>query len=142
MSFGENLKKARKDAGLTQIELARRAGITERSIYNYEYNDRVPRISTVAKLAQILGVSSDWLLGGQEGRGEFLHAARDQFGPRGEAEAREILERTSALFAGGELDQDAKDAFFESITQAYFLAKNRAREKYGRGGGGEGGSHA
>ena len=40
MSFGENLKKARLAAGLTQTELAKRTGVTERSIYNYEKNSR------------------------------------------------------------------------------------------------------
>ena len=35
MSFGENLKRARTSIGMTQAELARRTGITERSIYNY-----------------------------------------------------------------------------------------------------------
>ena len=38
MSFGENLKRARTSIGMTQAELARRTGITERSIYNYEKN--------------------------------------------------------------------------------------------------------
>ena len=44
MSFGENLKKARIAAGLTQTELAKRTGVTERSIYNYEKNSRAPKI--------------------------------------------------------------------------------------------------
>ena len=56
MSFGENLKKARKDAEMTQSELAQRVGITERSVYNYEKNSRAPKVDIVEKFAQALGV--------------------------------------------------------------------------------------
>ena len=55
MSFGENLKKARKDAEMTQSELAQRVGITERSVYNYEKNSRAPKVDIVEKFAQALG---------------------------------------------------------------------------------------
>ena len=56
MSFGENLKKARKDAEMTQSELAQRVGITERSVYNSEKNSRAPKVDIVEKFAQALGV--------------------------------------------------------------------------------------
>ena len=55
MSFGENLKKARIAAGLTQTELAKRTGVTERSIYNYEKNSRAPKIDVAERFAQALG---------------------------------------------------------------------------------------
>ena len=57
MSFGENLKKARLAAGLTQTELAKRTGVTERSIYNYEKNSRAPKIDVAERFAQVLGVA-------------------------------------------------------------------------------------
>ena len=62
MSFGENLKKARKDAEMTQSELAQRVGITERSVYNYEKNSRAPKVDIVDKFAQALGVPSEILM--------------------------------------------------------------------------------
>ena len=39
---------------------------------------------------------------------------------------------TSALFAGGELSQDQKDAFFEAVMKAYITCKEEARVKFGR----------
>lgn len=43
-----------------------------------------------------------------------------------------LIERTAAVLAGGELSEEDKDAFFQSITQLYFEAKNKARKKYGK----------
>jgi hypothetical protein len=34
------------------------------------------------------------------------------------------------LFAGGELSEDDKDALFESLTEIYFDAKKKAKEKF------------
>ena len=44
----------------------------------------------------------------------------------------ELLEANAALFAGGELSQDEKDAFFEAVMKAYLTCKEEAREKFGR----------
>jgi hypothetical protein len=42
-----------------------------------------------------------------------------------------LLSANAALFAGGELSQDEKDAFFEAVTQAYFASKSEAKRKFG-----------
>lgn len=43
-----------------------------------------------------------------------------------------LLEQNLALFAGGELDQGAKDAFFEAVMKAYLKCKDEARKTFGR----------
>ena len=43
-----------------------------------------------------------------------------------------LLAANTALFAGGELSQEQKDAFFEAVTKAYFACKGEAKKKYGR----------
>lgn len=61
--FGERLTALRKARGLTQVELARRIGSSQRAISRYEtVADRAPA-PVVAKLALALGVSTDELLG-------------------------------------------------------------------------------
>ena len=136
MKFNEKLRAERIKARYSQIELAKRVGITERSLYNYEMNDRMPKINVVKKIADVLGVSVDYLMSDDaepaDAQQSFLDSAKENFGIKGVKEAQELLIRTTAMFAGGELDQDAKDAFFESLTQAYFLAKKKAKEKYGK----------
>ena len=41
-----------------------------------------------------------------------------------------ILERTGALFAGGALDEEAKDIFMESVMKIYMESKEEARKKF------------
>lgn len=48
------------------------------------------------------------------------------------AEVNALLERNAALFAGGELSQEAKDAYFEAVMKAYLACKEKARETFGR----------
>ncbi len=56
--FGERLRRARQAAGLTQAELAERAGLSRRGINDLERGvRRHPRQDTVALLAQALGLS-------------------------------------------------------------------------------------
>ena len=42
MVFKDRLKEKRVEAGLTQAELAKRAGVTARTIQNYELGNRKP----------------------------------------------------------------------------------------------------
>jgi DNA-binding XRE family transcriptional regulator len=53
--FAERLKSHRLAAGLTQPELARRAGVAVRSIAGYERGEVRPKGKTLARLARVLG---------------------------------------------------------------------------------------
>ena len=63
---------------------------------------------------------------------EYVEETRERFGSKAAKEIDFLLERNSALFAGGALDQEAKDTFFEAVTKAYWAAKEEARKTYGR----------
>ena len=57
-SFGDLIRRARRDAGLTQEALAERAGISTRAISNLERGiNRAPRRDTLALLASALNLS-------------------------------------------------------------------------------------
>jgi transcriptional regulator with XRE-family HTH domain len=62
-SFGPRLTAIRRARGLTQVELAKAAGSTQRAISYYENDDGVPPASVVIALANVLSVSTDELLG-------------------------------------------------------------------------------
>ena len=49
-----NLKKAREKAGLTQVEVADKAKITEVCYQRYEYGGRIPRADTAILIAGAL----------------------------------------------------------------------------------------
>ena len=60
----------------------------------------------------------------------FLAEARKQFDAKGAKEAQEVLGRVSSLFAGGDLDEDAKDIFFQALMAVYMDSKKNAKEKF------------
>lgn len=62
--FGENLKRQRKLAGLTQDELAVMASVHRTEISQLERGLRVCRIDTLIKLASCLEISPEKLLEG------------------------------------------------------------------------------
>ena len=119
MIFGEKLRSVRIAQNLSQIELAEMAGITERSIYSYEQTGVFPRPNVLRKLAEALNVTPNYLLGEGDESSEqanfdqdlFLAKTKESFGYKGVKEAREVISRAAALFAGGDLDDKAKDVF-------------------------------
>lgn len=63
MDFGPKLKELRMQAGLTQLQLASRIGVTKSVISFYELQERAPSPDVLIKCAQIFHVSTDYLLG-------------------------------------------------------------------------------
>lgn len=64
MSFAQRLKKARIDKGLSQTELGNLAGIHYTQVGRYENKGAQPSAEILSKLANALGVSSDYLTNG------------------------------------------------------------------------------
>lgn len=137
MTFGEKLKATRLSKNLSQAELARLSGVTERSLYTYEQLGTLPRERTLRKIADALDVSVEALLaddkyveGVPADELEFLASAKGLYGYRGEKEAKAVLKRTRALLAGGDLDENAKDVFFRALMEVYLESKAEAHDKF------------
>ena len=121
MKFGEKLKTLRLERNLSQKALADLSGITVRTIQNYETTDMLPkRRDTYDMLARALGVDVVELLNEDE---EFILNAGEQYGSRGERQARAILDQVGALYAGGDLSEEDMDAFNRALQEAYWEAK-------------------
>ena len=63
MSVGERIQEMRKSKNLTQKELAIMSGTSEITIRQYEIGKREPRIEQLCRIAKVLNVSTDYLLG-------------------------------------------------------------------------------
>ena len=72
MTIGQRIKEARKSAGLTQRELAEKAGTATGTIQQYELGKRQPRIEKFQAIADVLNVDVNWLMNG------YTLAQRDQ----------------------------------------------------------------
>ncbi len=61
--FAERLKEARLEMGLTRRELAERCGTLERNFSYWELGQRECDFDMLIKLATVLNVSVDYLIG-------------------------------------------------------------------------------
>ena len=68
----DNIKKARLDAGLTQIEVAEKLGVAQAQYARWENGGRNPKDETVKKLAEIFGVTFDKLQGRNDGLDDIV----------------------------------------------------------------------
>lgn len=60
--FGKRVAELRRKRGLTQEQLAEKAGLAQRTIASIEQGQRWARLSTLHKLAKALGVHRNELL--------------------------------------------------------------------------------
>ncbi len=119
MKFSEKLRLERQKAHLTQEELAKRLGLAKRTVEGYESGAFYPRRRKVYDdLALLFGVDKNWFLTEDE-------AAPDESGA---SEADQILSRVRALYAGGRLSEEDKDALARALMDAYWMARRRAAE--------------
>ena len=68
VDFSQRLKKLRKDKHLTQVQVAKRIGVTASMVSSYETDIRLPSYEVMLRIADIFGVSVDYLLGREEKR--------------------------------------------------------------------------
>ena len=61
--LSERLKRLRQSMHLSQEQLARLLGVDRSTISSYESNVRQPPLDTLSRIADVFGVSTDYLLG-------------------------------------------------------------------------------
>ena len=62
MKLGEKITKLKKIRKMSQVELAEKTGISRDAISKYERNDVSPSVEYAKRIADILGVSLDYLV--------------------------------------------------------------------------------
>ena len=121
MKFSEKLKEARKKAGLSQSALAEKAGISMRTLQNYEMGKRYPASLDIALgLATALGTTTEDLL--SSGEKTIVSASGNA-----KMQLQELVLAVSGLFSGGQIGDEDRDAAMEAIIAAYWAAKTDNR---------------
>lgn len=72
MEFSERLKNLRKQAHLTQVEVAEKLGISQQAYASWERGVKKPTQENLVKIAQVLNVSVDYLVGNSEEKSDEL----------------------------------------------------------------------
>ena len=65
MRFGEALAKHRKEANLSQEQLAEKLHVSRQAVSKWESDQSTPDIYTIQQISEIVGVSIDSLMSGK-----------------------------------------------------------------------------
>lgn len=126
MTFGEKVKELRVLHEWSQEALAKAVGVSRRTIAAYEAGNVYPRKrETYEKLAKALETDVQYLRTENE---EFMEEVSEKYGRRGVLQAKDILEETAQLFAGGTLSAEDELAFITEMQRLYLDSKERAKK--------------
>lgn len=68
MNIAANLAAARKNAGFSQHEAARRLGVDQSAVSFWESGKRIPRVAMLVKISDLYCCSFDELMGRSAGQ--------------------------------------------------------------------------
>lgn len=131
--IAERITKARKELGLNQKELAKKANLTEANLSRYENGIREPKSAVLARLADALEVSTDYLVGltdektydsydvSKKDEDDILLALKD-------IESR-LKNKDSITFCGQPASDEAIDGILHSIKAGISLAISDIKRK-------------
>ncbi len=130
MNFGEKIKNARIAKNWSQSDLAKRSGISLRTIQNYEASQRLPKKKeTYTKLADVLDIDENILL---DENASFVLKAYEEYGSSAMDQAWKLVSDVKALWAGGQLAPEDMDAIMQAMQKAYWDAKKKNRKYAGK----------
>lgn len=126
MIFKERLKEKRGEANLTQAELAKIAGVSTRTIQNYELGSRKPyQIEVVQKIADALNTTTEYLLGSS---GIIVAEAHEKGGAKAARDIDELVSEVTGMFAGGTLSEESLEGAMKALNDAYWIAKEKNKK--------------
>ena len=100
--LGARIAALRREAGLNQAELAQRLQISPSAVGMYEQGRREPSADTLVAMAQLFGVSTDYLLTGQAA-GKDQNTLETMLINRITSADRHMTQRTERPFSRQEL---------------------------------------
>lgn len=62
MSIGDNIKKLRVSHGLSQIELGKIAGVTDKAVSTWENGEKIPRMGAIERMAAYFGLKKSEII--------------------------------------------------------------------------------
>ncbi|MBQ6874630.1 MAG: helix-turn-helix transcriptional regulator [Lachnospiraceae bacterium] len=73
MNLSQKIYDCRKKAGLSQEALAEKLGVSRQAISKWETGEATPEVGKLLLLANVFGVTTDWLLSEDEAQNTFEH---------------------------------------------------------------------
>ncbi|MFB5763506.1 helix-turn-helix domain-containing protein [Paenibacillus medicaginis] len=115
MDYGTRIAELREKRGWKQEELAQILGITRAALSHYEKNRRKPDFDTLTKLANLFGVSIDYLIGRIPQTQNDTEPNVKQFIDQLELSDKDILNRFNLMIDGRSLSEEEAKRFIAFI---------------------------
>lgn len=126
--FAKQLKQHRLALEMSQQDFAKFVGIPFRTYQNYECGHRYPKnMEVINKVAVALNVTVEDLLGPSGG---YIVEAGEKGNSRDQRRMAQMVTQLSAMFAGGEIDQESKDAAMAALNDVYWKHKIENRQRF------------
>ena len=62
MDFGKQIRQIRKDAKLTQEQMAEKLNVSRQAVSNWENNKNLPDLEMIITISRVFGLSLDQLM--------------------------------------------------------------------------------
>lgn len=119
MLTGEKIKAARKERGLSQKEVAERAGMTAQQLGRYEKSKFIPRLQTLVRIAVAIGCTLYEITGDDSKYStmEYLHYIKEN--PEGQIFYKHLKEIEQKEFESFSLPDDdyVEDHYYAADAQ-------------------------
>ncbi len=125
MTLGSKIKQLRKQAGLTQSELAGRLGISPSAVGMYEQDRREPDSRILSKLCGIFGVSGDYFIGSEKAVSESSVEVSEVF----DEFTRRLTSEEGLMFDGVPLNSEDRMKIIDAIRVVAAIAQQQHRRK-------------
>lgn len=138
-SFSKRLKELRESKGWTQDELANKLGVSRPAVAGYESEEknRIPRKETLSKIADLFGVTTDYLLG----RVDFVKEGEEPYYALSEKDEKDIAKRlekimndlesdASLAYHGEPMDEETRRLVSIAIENSMRMAREIAKKKF------------
>lgn len=126
--LGKKLKQYRVAKEMSQKDFAAFLGMPFRTYQNYESGARYPKsLDIINQIAVALGITAEDLLGSAGG---YIVEAGEKGNSRDQKRMEQMVTQLSAMFAGGEIDQESKDAAMAALNAVYWKHKEENRQRY------------
>lgn len=120
MEFSERLKDLRKQAELTQVDVAEKLGISQPAYASWERGVKKPTQDNLVKIAQIFNVSVDYLVGNSDEKTDELDNIELLF----RMNSKGLTEEEKEIFKKELIE------FMEERKKIFNNSQNKASKKY------------
>lgn len=132
------IKKFREDRGLSQKQLAEKAGVGSGTIGDIERGDRKGKISTLDKIAKALNLTKeeknrlDNAFMGRDITSAFNDPRVEKLNKREKSQYEKTMDEAALFFNDENISEEDKQKLVWAMNEMFFMSKQINKDKYAK----------